>query len=118
MDERLRRAAREAIGFMPDHEGLALYEAGLEGGRDGPLLEVGTYCGKSAIYLGAAARSPGTVLYTIDHHRGSEEHPPAWEYHHEAPLDPETARFHTPPPLRHPTARPAPPGVAPAAGRP
>ena len=38
-----------------------------------PLLEIGTYCGKSAVYLGAAAREAGTVCFTVDHHRGSEE---------------------------------------------
>ncbi|HEX5588563.1 MAG TPA: class I SAM-dependent methyltransferase, partial [Acidimicrobiia bacterium] len=72
MDARLLDAARAAVGFMPDDEGLALYEAGLIGGGAGPLLEIGTYCGKSALYLGAAAREKGTVLYTVDHHRGSE----------------------------------------------
>ena len=95
MDERLRRAAREAIGFMPDHEGLALYEAGLEGGRDGPLLEVGTYCGKSAIYLGAAARERSTVLFTMDHHRGSEEQQPGSEFHDERLVDPESGSLDT-----------------------
>jgi predicted O-methyltransferase YrrM len=96
MDERLRELARDAIGFMPEREGLALYEAAIEAGRDGggaPLLEVGTYGGKSAIYLGAAARETGTVLYTIDHHRGSEEHQPGWEYHDDRLVDPESGRF-------------------------
>jgi hypothetical protein len=55
VDAVLLRKARDAIGFMPDDEGLALHEAGLRGASAGPLLEVGTYCGKSAIYLGAAA---------------------------------------------------------------
>ncbi len=68
---------------MPEHEGLALYELGGEAGRAGPLLEIGSYCGKSAIYLGAAGREAGAVLFTIDHHRGSEEHQPGWEYHDE-----------------------------------
>jgi putative flippase GtrA len=47
----------------------------------GPLLEVGTYCGKSAAYLGAAARDGGSVLFTVDHHRGSEENQSGWEHH-------------------------------------
>lgn len=80
MDSKLRAAARRAIGFMPEDEGIALYEAGLAGGRLGPLLEIGSYCGKSAIYLGAAARVAGVKLYSIDHHRGSEEHQPGQEY--------------------------------------
>ena len=80
MDEHLRRAARQAIGFMPESEGLALHDAGLRAARLGPLLEIGSYCGQSAIYLGAAARACGTVLFSVDHHRGSEEQQPGQEY--------------------------------------
>jgi predicted O-methyltransferase YrrM len=80
MEEHLRRAARGAIGFMPESEGLALHAAGLRAARLGPLLEIGSYCGQSAIYLGAAARSCGTVLFSVDHHRGSEEQQPGQEY--------------------------------------
>lgn len=81
MDPRLIDAARRAIGFMPEDEGRALYEAACIGGRAGPLVEIGTYCGKSTIYLGAAARVAGSVVYTIDHHRGSEEHQPGEQFH-------------------------------------
>ena len=66
---------------MPDDEGLALYDAALEVPVAGPWLEIGSYCGKSAVYLGAAARVRDTVLYSIDHHRGSEENQPGQEYH-------------------------------------
>jgi predicted O-methyltransferase YrrM len=86
MDERLRAAAEAAIGFMPPDEGLALHDAALAAPA-GPLLEIGGYCGKSAIYLGAAARTRGTVLYSIDHHHGSEEHQPGEEYHDPALVD-------------------------------
>jgi len=95
MDERLLTHARNARGFMPDDEGLALYDAGLGAGAVGPLLEVGTYCGKSAIYLGAAARAVGTVLFTVDHHRGSEENQAGWEHHDAELVDPETGRMDT-----------------------
>lgn len=95
MDANLLEAARAAEGFMPDDEGLALHDAGLEGGRVGPLLEIGTYCGKSAVYLGAAARERGTVLFTIDHHRGSEENQAGWEHHDERLVDPRTGRMDT-----------------------
>ena len=81
MDQRLRLLAREAIGFMPEEEGLALYGAGLEAAPLGPLLEIGSCAGKSAIYLGAAARAASTVLFTVDHHRGSEEQQPGQEYY-------------------------------------
>jgi predicted O-methyltransferase YrrM len=95
MDARLLDAARAAEGFMPDDEGLALYAAGLEGGAVGPLLEIGTYCGKSAIYLGAAARERGTVVFTVDHHRGSEENQAGWEHHDPRLVDPRTGRMDT-----------------------
>src|SRR5438067_7893918 len=80
---------------MPDDEGQALYRAGLAGAGHGPLLEVGTYCGKSAVYLGAAARSAGTVLFTVDHHRGSEENQEGWEHHDREVVDPATGRMDT-----------------------
>ena len=95
MDPDLLAAARAAIGFMPEQEGLALYEAGIEAGRLGTLLEIGSYCGKSAIYLGAAARASGTRLFSIDHHRGSEEHQPGQEYFDERLYDVESGRVDT-----------------------
>ena len=95
MDESLLAAARAAVGFMPDDEGLALHAAGLAAAAVGPLLEIGTYCGKSAIYLGAAAREEGSVLFTVDHHRGSEENQAGWEHHDERLVDPRTGRMDT-----------------------
>ena len=95
MDDDLLAYARGAVGFIPEDEGVALYEAGLDGGAIGPLLEVGTYCGKSAIYLGAAARERATVLFTVDHHRGSEENQAGWEFHDERLVDSRTGRMDT-----------------------
>jgi predicted O-methyltransferase YrrM len=80
---------------MPDDEGLALYRAGLAAASIGPLLEIGTYCGKSAVYLGAAAAERGTVVYTLDHHRGSEENQAGWEHHDERLVDRDTGRMDT-----------------------
>ncbi|MTE14340.1 class I SAM-dependent methyltransferase [Nocardia aurantiaca] len=80
---------------MPPHEGLALYEAARTFAGDGVILEIGTYCGKSAIYLGAAARETGATVFTVDHHRGSEEHQPGWEYHDTSLVDTETGVFDT-----------------------
>ncbi|NUT39675.1 MAG: class I SAM-dependent methyltransferase [Thermoactinospora sp.] len=88
MDKDLRRAAAQAKGFMPDNEGLALYETAVRYGTRGPICEIGTYCGKSAIYLGAAAREAGSVVVTVDHHRGSEEIQPGWAYHDPTLVDP------------------------------
>jgi predicted O-methyltransferase YrrM len=95
MNARLLAIARVTKGFMPDDEGLALRDAGLEGARIGPLLEIGTYCGKSAVYLGDAARAGGTVLFTVDHHRGSEENQAGWEWHDAELVDPVTGRMDT-----------------------
>lgn len=95
MDPELRKHAEAARGFMPVDEGQALYEAGLAVAVDGPLLEVGSYCGKSAVYLGAAARAAGTVLFSIDHHHGSEENQVGWEHHDPEVVDAETGRMDT-----------------------
>ena len=89
MEDHLRRAAEAARGFMPPDEGLALYEAAASVEVGGPLLEVGSYCGKSAVYLGAAAQRDGRVLFCVDHHRGSEENQPGWEHHDPEVVDSE-----------------------------
>ena len=68
-------------GFLDPKEGYALYSYALHAGALGPVLEVGSYCGKSTVYLGEACREKGVSLYAIDHHRGSEEHQPGEEYH-------------------------------------
>jgi predicted O-methyltransferase YrrM len=95
MTERAVAAARATKGFMPEDEGHALYAAGLDGGQVGPLLEIGSYCGKSAVYLGAAAQARGVVLFTIDHHHGSEENQAGWEHHDTEVVDPRTGRMDT-----------------------
>jgi MMP 1-O-methyltransferase len=96
----LARAAREARGFMPDAEGLALYETAAAYSRRGPVAEIGTYCGKSTIYLAAAARDAGQLVITVDHHHGSEENQPGWEYHDPGLVDPATGRLDTLPHFR------------------
>src|SRR3546814_20695228 len=73
MPAELLAHARAAKGFMPEDEGLLLHRVARDQLSTGPGLEVGTYCGKSAIYVGAAAREVGGVLFTVDHHRGPEE---------------------------------------------
>ncbi len=72
----------EAVkGFMAPQEGAALHRAALSVDGLGPCLEIGSYCGKSAVYLGQACRKMGALLFTVDHHRGSEENQPGWDYH-------------------------------------
>lgn len=94
-------AFEAAKGFMPVHEGLALYTAAAEAAALGlPLLEVGTYCGRSTILLADAARAAGVTALTVDHHRGSEEQQPGWEYHDPTVVDPEVGRMDTLPAFR------------------
>lgn len=73
--------AEAARGFMPTQEGEALYNAALSVAVDGPFVEVGSYCGKSAVWIGSAAEARGRILFAIDHHRGSEENQAGWEHH-------------------------------------
>ena len=93
--------ARAAKGFMPEDEGAFLHATALAHLGTGPALEVGTYCGKSAIYLGAAARATGSVVFTLDHHRGSEENQAGWEHHDTSLVDPELGLMDTLPVFRH-----------------
>ncbi|HEY3482707.1 MAG TPA: class I SAM-dependent methyltransferase [Streptomyces sp.] len=94
-------AFEAAKGFMPLDEGLALHTAAKEAAQLGlPLLEVGTYCGRSTLLLADAAREAGTVAVTVDHHRGSEEQQPGWEYHDASLVDPEVGLMDTLPTFR------------------
>ena len=87
-------------GFMPADEGVALYRVGRHAASRGALLEVGSYCGKSGVYLGTAAEDRGSVLFTVDHHRGSEENQAGWEWHDPEVVDPESGLMDTVPFLR------------------
>jgi predicted O-methyltransferase YrrM len=101
LPEPLRTKAQAAKGFMPEDEGDLLYDVAVRALADGPGLEVGTYCGKSAVYLGAAARAAGSTVFTVDHHRGSEENQAGWEHHDATLADPEFGRLDTLPVFRH-----------------
>jgi predicted O-methyltransferase YrrM len=100
VEAELVKAAEAARGFMPPAEGLALHDTVAAYARRGPVLEVGTYCGKSTIYLAAAARAAGQFVITVDHHRGSEENQPGWEYHDTELVDPQAGRLDTLPHFR------------------
>ena len=98
LGEPYRSHALAARGFMPADEGDALYDAALAAGaacRGLPFLEVGSYCGRSTVWLGAAARQCGTVVYAVDHHRGSEENQAGWEHHDTTVVDPRIGRMDT-----------------------
>ncbi len=82
-------------GFLDETEGRHLYDRAREASRLGPCLEIGSYCGKSAAYLGSGCKENGGVLFSIDHHRGSEEQQPGEEYFDPDLLDGETGRIDT-----------------------
>ncbi|MGN6162852.1 MAG: class I SAM-dependent methyltransferase [Marmoricola sp.] len=105
MPEGLRSGALAALGFMAVYVGDFLYEVGVAALAAGPGLEVGTYCGKSAIYLGAAARATESTFFTVDHHRGSEENQAGWEHHDASVVDPEFGLMDTLPTFRKTIAR-------------
>ena len=101
IDGGLRDIALTTRGFMPADEGDALFAAAHgAAGVDGPFLEVGSYCGRSTVWLGAAARENGRVLFAVDHHGGSEENQAGWEWHEPDLVDPETGRLDTLPTFR------------------
>jgi predicted O-methyltransferase YrrM len=95
----LLAVAAATKGFLPDDEAAALHDAA-RAAPAGSWLEVGTYCGKSTVHLGGAARTVGAHLVTVDHHRGSEENQPGWEWHDPTLVDPHTGRLETLPALR------------------
>jgi hypothetical protein len=98
IDPALREVALATKGFMPADEGDALYEAALLAGRNVPTLnmvEVGSYCGRSTVWVGAAARTSGVTLFAVDHHGGSEENQPGWEWFDDSVVDPTTGRINT-----------------------
>ncbi|MBO1767263.1 class I SAM-dependent methyltransferase [Allobranchiibius sp. GilTou38] len=89
----------EITGFLPVDEGAALYDVGCAAGP-GTWLEIGTYCGKSTYLLGNAARVAGARLVTVDHHHGSEENQPGWEWHDTSMVDARSGRLDTLPSFR------------------
>jgi predicted O-methyltransferase YrrM len=97
---RLFTLAESVTGFMPADEGKALFDAAVRFLAGGVAVEIGTYCGRSTVLLGAAAAQRGSVLYTVDHHHGSEEHQPGWEFHDTTMVDPVSGRFDTLPTFR------------------
>ncbi len=81
MDQRALDAARHCKGFLDEEEGARLYDLARTRAHLGPVLEIGSYCGKSSCWLGAGACAGGGVLLCLDHHRGSEEHQLGEGYH-------------------------------------
>jgi len=85
----------EIRGFLDADEGRYLYEIALEASRWGPCLEIGSYCGKSTVYIGTACKTNNGILFSIDYHRGSEEQQPGQQYFDPGLFDPKTGRMDT-----------------------
>ena len=100
MNPDLLAHAEAARGFMPPDEGLALHAAAAAVTVEGPFLEVGSYCGKSSVYLGAQAQAQGRLLFALDHHRGSEENQAGWEHHEPDLVDEQIGKMDTLPIFR------------------
>ena len=82
-------------GFLDHDEGICLYNHALSSSKKGPILEIGSYCGKSTIYLAAAAKEYNCSVYSVDHHTGSEENQVGWEYHDIELFDEETGKINS-----------------------
>ncbi len=92
LDEKL---LKDVKGFLDTREGRSLYQFALKASRLGPCLEIGSYCGKATIYLGTACRENNSILFSIDHHRGSEEQQSGEEYFDPELFDTRTGRVDT-----------------------
>ena len=82
-------------GFLDHDEGICLYNHALSSSKKGPILEIGSYCGKSTIYLATAAKKYNCSVYSVDHHTGSEENQVGWEYHDIELFDEETGKINS-----------------------
>lgn len=85
----------EIKGFLDKREANYLYRSAFKAAKIAPCLEIGSYCGKSAVYLGTACKENASVLFSVDHHGGSEEQQPGEAYFDPELLNKETGRIDT-----------------------
>jgi MMP 1-O-methyltransferase len=90
-----RAKVSEIKGFLEEREADCLHNLALSASKEGPCLEIGSYCGKSAIYIGSACKINSSILFSIDHHCGSEEQQPGEAYFDPDLLDRETGEIDT-----------------------
>jgi predicted O-methyltransferase YrrM len=100
IDDRTLAIARACKGFLHDDEGMRLHDLARDHCHLGPVVEIGSYCGKSAVFLGSGVRERGGTLVCVDHHRGSEENQTGWEHHDPELADREFGRLDTLPWIR------------------
>jgi predicted O-methyltransferase YrrM len=102
----IKALALAAKGFLAEAEGLLLYELAYRASADGPCVEIGSYCGKSALFLGDGCRARGRYrLFSVDHHGGSEEQQPGQPYFDPDLLDAAQGRVNTLPRFVNTVAR-------------
>lgn len=89
MDPRALEVARACKGFLDEEEGMRLHDLARACAPIGPIVEIGSYCGKSSVYVGAGTKAGGGTLVCVDHHRGNEEQQPGELYHDPDLYDPE-----------------------------
>ena len=82
-------------GFMDHEEGMCLNKYASKSSEYGPILEIGSYCGKSTVYMGLGIKGKNSCIYSIDHHMGSEENQVGWEYHDAELFDKETGKINS-----------------------
>ena len=87
--------ARRTKGFLEMEEGRRLYQVAAKASLLGPCLEIGSYCGKSALFIGAACRENDAILFSIDHHHGSEEQQLGEQYFDPELYDPKVGAIDT-----------------------
>ncbi len=89
------KLAAQIKGFMHNDEALLLYQTALKAAQSGPILEIGSYCGKSAYFIGLACKEKNAILFSVDHHKGSEEQQVGQEYFDPDLFDTKTKRINT-----------------------
>ena len=82
-------------GFMDKDEAKRLYSISLQASKNGPIVEIGSYCGKSAYIIGSACKENHSILFSVDHHSGSEEQQPGEAYFDSDLFDPALSRVNT-----------------------
>lgn len=85
----------EIKGFLSPKESKKLQELFQKVHKLGPILEIGTYCGKSAINFAEVAKKFNGLVFSVDHHTGSEEHQLGEEYHDDELFDKRLNKFNT-----------------------
>jgi hypothetical protein len=91
----IERLAERTKGFLEAEEGRRLYRLAREASRLGPCLEIGSYCGKSTLYMASGCKENDGILFSIDHHRGSEEQQPGEPYFDPDLFNPQTKEVDT-----------------------